>query len=130
MIGPSGATSILAALADIFEPGIVITADPMYYIYCDYLERKGFQVLTVPEDDEGISVTALEEQLKALGATVRNLSFFYIVTVNNPSGVILSHTRKRALVEMARYWSALTGHAIPLFFEQAYEWLIHDPAVE
>ncbi|MGI6138858.1 MAG: aminotransferase class I/II-fold pyridoxal phosphate-dependent enzyme [Candidatus Hydrogenedentales bacterium] len=130
LIGPSGATSILAALADIFEPGIVITADPMYYIYCDYLERKGFQVLTVPEDDEGISVTALEEQLKALGATVRNLSFFYIVTVNNPSGVILSNTRKRALVEMARYWSALTGHAIPLFFDQAYEWLIHDPAVE
>ena len=35
VIGPSGATSILDALADLFEPGIVVTADPMYYIYCN-----------------------------------------------------------------------------------------------
>lgn len=130
VVGASGATSILEALADIFEPGIVITADPMYYIYCNFLERKGFRVVTVPEDEEGLSVDLLEEQLQALGEEVATLAFFYIVTVNNPTGVILSNPRKKMLIELALRWSHKVGYKIPIFFDQAYEWLIHDPEVE
>jgi len=130
VIGSSGATSILEALADIFGPGIVITADPMYYIYCNYLERKGFQVLTVPEDDAGIDVDALEERLLALGDEARRLAFFYVITVNNPSGVILSNARKEAVVAASVRWSTRLGRPVPVFFDQAYEWLIHDPDVE
>lgn len=58
-IGACGATSILDALTDLFEPGTVVTSDPMYYIYTNVLERKGFDVLAVPEDSEGIDVQAL-----------------------------------------------------------------------
>ncbi len=129
-IGASGATSILDAIADIFRPGIVVTADPMYYIYCNYLERKGFRVLTVPEDSQGIRCDALEERLDKLGNAVTDLSFFYVVTVNNPSGVILSNARKKQLLELAFRWSSRAGHTVPVFFDQAYEWLIHDTSVE
>lgn len=130
VIGPCGATSILDALTDIFNPGIIITADPMYYIYCNQLERKGFRVITIPEDKEGIPPEALEACLESLGKEAQNLAFFYVVTVNNPSAVILSNTRKQALVALAERWSQKYDHTIPIFFDQAYEWLIHDPAVE
>jgi len=129
VIGPCGATSILDALADIFAPGIVITADPMYYIYCNQLERKGFQVVTVPEDHDGVSPEAVEACLEALGDDAQHLSFFYIVTVNNPSGTILSNTRKQALTRLAEAWSNKLDKCVPIFFDQAYEWLIHDPTV-
>jgi DNA-binding transcriptional MocR family regulator len=130
VIGANGATSILDALADLFSPGIVITADPMYYIYCNYLERKGFRVITVPEERDGVSAAKLELQLAALGEDVRKLSFFYFVSVNNPSGVIMSNTCKSELVSIAECWSERLERPLPIFFDQAYEWLIHDPQVE
>ncbi len=130
VIGPSGATSILDALSDLFAPGIVVTADPMYYIYCNQLERKGFRVVTVPEDGDGPCAQRMEARLEALGDAVDNVAFFYIVTVNNPSGTILANTRKHALVELAERWSSKLKRNIPIFFDQAYEWLIHDPSAE
>lgn len=129
VIGPSGATSILDALADLFAPGIVVTADPMYYIYCNQLERKGFRVLTIPEDKDGLPPEAVESQLVALGDAVADLAFFYVVTVNNPSGTILSNQRKQALTALAARYSEKCGHYVPIFFDQAYEWLLHDPSV-
>lgn len=128
LIGPSGATSILDALADVLEPGIVITADPMYYIYCDVLERKGFEVLAVPEDDEGLDLAALERKLEALGERRREIAFFYVITVNNPSCAMLSNARRRALAEAAARLSRELGQPVPIFFDLAYELLLHDPA--
>src|ERR1035437_3728375 len=91
ILGPCRATSILEGLAEVIAPGIVVTSDPMYYIYSDALERKGFEVLAVPEDDEGIGLAALEGKLRALGGAVERIAFFYAVTVNNPSCTILSN---------------------------------------
>lgn len=123
-IGACGATSLLDALADIFEPGIVITSDPMYYIYANALERRGFEVLAVPEDEEGISVDALELKLKALGSATDRIAFMYTVTVNNPSCTILSNTRRRELLAVAQRLS------VPIFYDLAYELLLHDPDSE
>ena len=67
-IGACGATSILKALSEMLPQGIVVAADPMYYIYRDVLERKGFEILAVPEDDQGIELAALDRKLQALGA--------------------------------------------------------------
>ena len=68
--------------------------------------------------------------MESLGETAQELAFFYVVTVNNPSGVILSNTRKKALIALAERWSQKYERNIPIFFDQAYEWLIHDPAFE
>jgi 2-aminoadipate transaminase len=130
MIGPCGATSVLESIAEVLAPGIVITSDPMYYIYCEALERKGFRVLAVPEDQEGTSLAALEAKLAALGEEAREISFFYFVTVNNPSATMLSNHRRRELYEVAARLSEQQGRAIPIFFDLAYELLLHDPAAE
>jgi DNA-binding transcriptional MocR family regulator len=89
----------------------------MYYIYTNVLERKGFDVLAVPEDQEGIGLEILERKLKY----ARRIAFLYTVTVNNPSCTILSNARRRALLSIAERLS------VPIFFDLAYELLLHDP---
>jgi DNA-binding transcriptional MocR family regulator len=129
-IGACGATSILDALVDVLPPGIVVTSDPMYYIYTEGLMRKGFKVLAVPEDDEGIDLEILARKLEALGEDARRISFFYVVTVNNPSCTVLSNRRRRALLDIAAAMSREQGRLIPIFYDLAYELLLHDPAAE
>ncbi len=130
IIGPSGATSLLEAIADVLAPGLVVTGDPMYYIYTNTLERKGFEILAVPEDSDGLNPDALERQLLGMDDAVNRVSFFYFVTVNNPTCSILSNARRHALAALAARLSREQHRLIPIFFDQAYELLIHDPAVE
>ncbi len=127
IIGPSGATSILDGIAEILPKGIVITSDPMYYIYCNTLERKGLQVSTIPEGEDGVSGPALEAHLAKLGEAVQEISFFYFVTVNNPSCCMLSNARRREIVDVVARLSQRLGRRIPVFFDLAYELLLHDP---
>ncbi len=129
LIGPSGATSILDALSDVIAPGIVITTDPMYYIYCNALERKGFEIVTVPEDSDGIDTDALAATLYALGDRRADIAFLYVVTVNNPTATILSNARREALVGIGHRLTRQLGRRVPVVLDQAYEFLIHDPEV-
>jgi DNA-binding transcriptional MocR family regulator len=104
-------------------------ADPLYYIYANALERKGFQVLAIPEDGEGPRLDALERALAGLGAEGRRrVSCFYVVTVNNPSCTMLSNARRRALAAVAARLSDEVRRPVPVFFDLAYELLLHDPA--
>ena len=130
VIGANGATSLLESITHLLPPGIVVTADPMYYIYCNDLERKGFKVVAVPEDDEGPDTELLKAKLSALGNESAALRFFYVVTVNNPTCTILSNNRKQELVDIVTRLSYETGRKIPLFFDNAYSDLIHDSTVE
>jgi DNA-binding transcriptional MocR family regulator len=129
-IGACGATSILDGLAQVLAPGIVVTSDPTYYIYADVLERKGFEILPVPEDAEGMDVKLLERKLRAMGSAAEQISFFYVVTVNNPSGTILSNRRRRELFEVVARESRRQKRLIPIFYDLAYELLLHDPEAE
>lgn len=129
IIGPSGATSLLEAAAHVLRPGIVVTSDPMYYIYCNCLERLGFGIATVAEDDDGMRPDCLEDALAALGEKAADISFFYIVTVNNPTGSVLANSRRRALIAAAAALSRKLNRKVPVIFDRAYEDLVHDPAV-
>jgi DNA-binding transcriptional MocR family regulator len=129
VIGPNGATSLLEGIAHVLRPGIVITTDPMYYIYCNYLERQGFEVITVPEDDAGIRTDLLHAKLARLGTRKREIAFFYFVTINNPTSTILANDRRAELVQLVADLSVEVGRKIPIFFDTAYEHLVHDPTV-
>ena len=130
VIGASGATSLLESITHLLPAGIVVTADPMYYIYCNDLDRKGFTVIAIPEDNEGIQTDVLKTKLEVLGNRKESIQFFYVVTVNNPSCIILSNARKRELVEIVTGLSHERGQKIPIFFDNAYRDLVHNNAIE
>ena len=130
VIGANGATSLLESITHLLPAGIIFTADPMYYIYCNDLERKGFKVVAIPEDNDGLDTELLKAKLAALGAEKETIRFFYIVTVNNPTCTILSNTRKQELVNIVTRLSYETKSKIPLFFDNAYSDLVHDDTVE
>ncbi len=130
VIGANGATSLLESITHLLPAGIVFTADPMYYIYCNDLERKGFTVVAIPEDNAGLQTDLLKVKLKTLGSAKEAIQFFYVVTVNNPSCTILSNHRKQELVEIVTELSHEVGRKIPLFFDNAYRDLVHDSTVE
>jgi 2-aminoadipate transaminase len=127
VVGANGVTSLLEGIARVLRPGVVVTTDPLYYIYSDFLERCGYTILPIPEDAGGIRIDVLEKRIESLREPV---SFFYIVTVNNPTCSILSNERKRRLLEIAEQLGRASNRNIPVFFDTAYELLIHDPAVE
>ncbi|MFW6161209.1 MAG: aminotransferase class I/II-fold pyridoxal phosphate-dependent enzyme [Planctomycetota bacterium] len=130
IIGPNGATSLLEGIAHVIEPAILVTTDPVYYIYSNFLERMDYEVVAVPEDDEGMDTDRLAERIEALGDRKYDVCCFYVVTVNNPTCTILSNARRRRIVEIATELSRGFGIKIPVFFDKAYESLVHDPDVE
>ncbi len=125
VIGVNGSTSLLEAISRVMSPGIVITSEPTYYIYSEFLERVGYEVLTVPEDDEGLIPEKLEALLNSRPA--ENFSYFYISTVNNPTSVILTNTRRKELVDIITLFSLRRKRPLPIIFDRAYEDLVHNP---
>ncbi|HUI70839.1 MAG TPA: pyridoxal phosphate-dependent aminotransferase, partial [Spirochaetia bacterium] len=125
-----GATSLLEGIARVLKPGIVITSDPMYYIYTDFLERAGFTVVTVPERADGLHAEDVAARIESLGSSISDLSFLYVVTVNNPSATIITNAERTALVRLATDLTRRLGRIVPLVLDKAYEDLIHDPEVE
>ena len=130
IVGGNGATSLLEGMAAVLKPGIVAVADPMYYIYCNYLARLGFELLPIAEDEEGMSAAGLAEALARLGPRREEISFVYVVSVHNPTATVLSTRRRRDLVAAVSQLARQVGRRIPLVVDRAYEELIHDPQVE
>jgi DNA-binding transcriptional MocR family regulator len=130
LIGTNGATSILEGLAQIMEPGLVITSDPVYYIYSYYLARKGYRVLALPEDAHGMVPERLEEALLGGGIDTHDLRFVYVVSISNPTSTILTNERRHQIVDIVNRYVEQSGNNVPLIFDQAYSGLIHDPSVE
>ena len=66
----TGSQQLLYLLGEaLFNPGdIVITEAPSYFVYHSLLQSKGARVLTVPMDDGGMKMDALEALLTRLEA--------------------------------------------------------------
>lgn len=124
IIGANGATSILEGIAHVLPKGIVVTSDPSYYIYTETLTRVGFTVKSVPEDADGINIEGFECLLNEINPT--QLSFIYLVTVNNPSCTILSNFKRKRVVKLVDEFCMKHSVLIPVIFDQAYELIVYN----
>lgn len=106
----SGSQQFLYLLGEaLFDTGdIVITEAPSYFVYHSALASHGVRVLTVPMDDGGMDVNALEELLTRLDHTGELKKVKVIYTVDyfqNPTGLTLAADRRPKLLELARRFS-------------------------
>jgi 2-aminoadipate transaminase len=78
--------------------GRVLVEAPTYDRPLKILGELGADVAAVPQDDDGLDVDALEEELRK-----GDVSLLYMIpTFQNPSGRTLSLERRRRVVELAR----------------------------
>lgn len=119
----SGSQQFLYLLGEVlFDPGdIVITEAPSYFVYHGVLASLGVRVLTVPMDDGGLELAALEELLVRLEHTGELHKVKLVYTVDyyqNPTGLTLAADRRPQLVELVRRFS--THQRILILEDAAY----------
>jgi len=80
------------------ERGRILVEAPTYDRPLKIAARLGAEVTTIPQDDDGIDVDALERELRRDSSP----AFLYVLpTFQNPSGRTLPLERRRRLVELA-----------------------------
>ena len=80
------------------RPGRVLVEGPTYDRPLKILAREGADVVTVAMDDEGLSLDALEAELRRGG----EISFLYTIpTFQNPTGRTIGTRRRERLAELA-----------------------------
>jgi DNA-binding transcriptional MocR family regulator len=112
----------LATFTDPIYTQHVWMVAPTYYLACRIIADASFdgRLRAVPEDEEGINLTALEEGLKNSkpreGATIKQRKawrklyrhvIYCVPSFSNPSGRIMSLRRRQDLVRLARRYDAL-----------------------
>jgi DNA-binding transcriptional MocR family regulator len=139
-----GASQNLACVLDTFnDPAVtqyIWMVAPTYFCACRVFDDAGFagRLRAVPEDEEGLNVQFLSEQLqlesdKELVSTPATKSqrpwkktychiIYAVPTFANPSGRIMSLARREALVRVARKHDAL------VITDDVYDMLIWDSA--
>ena len=90
----SGATQAIALLASVLPTQTVAMEDPGFWLHRMVLRHNGIEPIPVPVDDDGLDVAALADS----GAT----TVLATPAHQSPTGVVLSATRRTALVQWAR----------------------------
>lgn len=129
MLITTGSQQALYLIGDcLLDPGdIVIAEAPSYFVYTGTLTSFGAQVLTVPMDDQGMDVDAVErlfKKLEAEGKLPRVKLIYCMSYYQNPTGLSLSLPRRRKLLDLARAYS--THHRILILEDAAYRELRFD----
>ncbi|KAK9241172.1 pyridoxal phosphate-dependent transferase [Lipomyces kononenkoae] len=126
-----GASQNLACILQVFTDPVatrnIWVVEPAYYLAFRVFEDAGFygRLRGVPEDEEGIDISyledALEESVKS-GTIIEKIQpfkppvpyrklykhvIYCVPTFSNPSGTIMSLSRREALVRLARKYDAL-----------------------
>jgi 2-aminoadipate transaminase len=106
-----GSGQILALLPQVFvEPGdVVLIEGPSFMGAVRHFGEAGARLVTVPTDDEGMDVDALETLLRDLHKQQLRPKFIYTIpTFHNPTGATLPLARRQRLVALgAEYGVAI-----------------------
>lgn len=125
--GPSVTSLDLAvsmALAN--EGDYVIMADPWYYVYADTCRRLGINVMTIPEDEEGMNMEKLNEALARFEkGDPGRLAFMYMLKASNPKGTVMSNSRIESIVNRMADFSYSVGQKIRILADSAYDQITH-----
>jgi len=86
------------------QPGdTVLVEAPTYHLAVRILRDHHLDVITIPTDQDGLRVNALQTTLLELKRAGKRPKFLYIIpTFHNPTGVSLSRGRRRGLLKVAQ----------------------------
>lgn len=129
MLVTTGSQQALYLIGDcLVDPGdIVIAAAPSYFVYTGTLDSLGANILTVPMDESGMDVDAVERLLERLDREGRlsRVKFVYCTSYyQNPTGLTISAERRPRLLEIVRKFSR--EHRILILEDAAYRELRYD----
>lgn len=83
------------------------------------LVRAGARIVTIPVDEGGMDMDALEAALKRLKGEGTTPKYIYTIpTIHNPTGTIMDEARRVRLVALA------ASHGVPIFEDECYSDLI------
>ncbi|MGA2496451.1 MAG: PLP-dependent aminotransferase family protein [Tepidisphaeraceae bacterium] len=127
----TGSQQMLYLVADaLVDPGdIVICGNPTYFVFAGALETLGASVMTVPMDQDGMDVEALDRLLGRIEAAgqLRRVKLVYCTSFfDNPTGLTLSLPRRRRMLDIVRGHSR--SHRILILEDAAYRELNYDGA--
>ncbi len=100
----AGVSAALEQVATLLaRPGdAVLVEAPTYHFALRILEGHGLQLWPVPCDSGGLIVRELPALLKAVRACGQRVGFLYTIpTFHNPTGLTLTDTRRRDLIDLA-----------------------------
>lgn len=125
----TGSQQLLFTITDVLvDPGdIVITEWPSYFVYTGALASFGARVRCVEIDDQGLipeKLDALLGELRRAGELSRVKIVYTCDDHQNPTGITLSETRRRAVLEVVQRYS--TDHRILLLEDAAYRELTYE----
>src|SRR5436190_3194249 len=125
----TGSQQALYIIADVLvDPGdIVLTANPSYFVYTGTLQSLGAKVMTVPMDNQGMDVEAVDrllEKIEKQGQLDRVRLIYCTSYFQNPTGLSLSIERRPRLLEIAKKNSK--SHRILILEDAAYRELRYD----
>ncbi len=101
----TGSSSALDLLSTLYtRPGdTVFVEEPTYFLALRIFADHGLNVVSIPIDDAGLCLDALEEKLKE-----RQPKLLYTIpTFQNPSGYTLSLERRKKLIDLAEKYNFL-----------------------
>ena len=95
-----GASQALDLICTLFARNgdVILAEEPSYFLALRIFADHGLRVVSLPTDDEGLVIDALEEAL-----TQHQPAFLYTIpTFQNPTGVTLPESRRARLAELSR----------------------------
>ena len=129
MVIGTGSQQLLYLLSEVLlDPGdIVILGHPSYFVFMDALRSSGVSCRTVPLDADGMRtdlLAGLLDQLRKQEQLPRVRMIYLVSYFQNPTGITLSESRRKEIVELVEAFSP--EHRIHIVEDAAYRELRYD----